>query len=561
MWIHALLVAVPALTLPVPSSAASGPAPDEGAAEVPRLVVVIGVDQLIPEQLERLADDFEGGYGRFVRDGLEFRRAMLEHANTETGPGYATLGTGCHPRRHGVIANTWTAPDGSRRIYCVEDPDSPLVADEGPLEPAFGGVSPRNLHVPGLGDWMKRADAESRVVSVAGKDRAAIGLGGQRPDLCLWWNRQSGGFMSSVWYAQALPEWLVYWNAGLADRIFDGPWGEGWVLELPADVARAGTAPDSRKGEAPRARIDDWFHEGRDETDGITRRRILAQVGYRTPLVDLLTLEVARAAVETLSLGADDHPDLLAIGLSGCDVVGHAYGPYSAEVTDLLLRGDRALGELFDFLDERVGAGRWSAVLTADHGVMPLPEEEVARGVQATRIYDSTLRETFEGVRAHTVRTWGADLVSSIDQDGLRLDADALAAAELDPRKVEQELAEWIQGEFGWIERVFTRKELEQGEGALDPWLRLQQGCYDAQRSPDLVFQHRPWMLLGMAQGTSHGSPYPYDRHVPLVLLGPGVAAGRRYDAACTADVAPTVLRWLGIDPPAEMDGRPLPSH
>ena len=532
--------------------------PSDGApqAQPPRLVVVIGVDQMIPEQLDRLAPFFSGGYGRFVRHGLMYRRAMLEHANTETGPGYATLGTGCHPRTNGIVSNLWFNADGSGRTYCVADPEAQLVVgSDWPPSPS-PGVSPRNFKVPALGDWMKRADAESQVVSLAGKDRAAIGLGGQAPELCLWWNKQNAGFASSSWYLEELPAWVEYWNRDLPGRIFESSWGQaGWKLDLPKGIESAGTGPDVREGESSRQLINSYFAAGRAETEPLKRRAYLGAAGYRSPLVDQLTIEMARLSVERYELGSDEHPDVLLLGLSGCDVTGHAFGPYSTEVTDLLLRTDVVLGEFFDYLDEAVGADAWSAVLTADHGVLMLPEEAVARGIQAARVTPSAT--DFGAAHELLVEQYGEDFIALMDETGIRLKAANMLAAKVDAAEVRAVLAELMKG-VDWIERTFTREELEKGAASEDPWLRLAQNSFDPERSPDVVFQRRPWTLFGFPAGTSHGSPYPYDRSVPLVFLGPGIQSGRRFDAACTADVAPTVLSQLGLDVPTEMDGRVL---
>ncbi len=525
--------------------------------EKPKLVVVIGVDQLIPEQLDRLAPYFGDGYGRFVRTGRNYRRAMLEHANTETGPGYATLGTGCHPSKNGIIANGWFNEDGTGSVYCVEDRDASLVVGFGVPASTATGVSPRNFRVQGLGDWMKFVDEESRVVSLAGKDRAAIGMGGQRPDLCVWWNKKVAGFSTSTYYRAELPEWLSEWNADLAGKVFDGEWGRGWSLDLPDGIEGAGTAPDEREGESSRGNVVKALRDGREEADSLKRRELLGYAGYRSPVGDILTLELAELTVDQFELGADEHPDVLFIGLSGCDVIGHAYGPYSVEVTDLLLRIDRELERLFRRLDEKVGKDSWTAVLTADHGVLMLPEEATMRGIGAERAGRSQLSSTFLGLHEKCVEQYGEDFIALESQSGLRLNNALMESAGVESSEVQALLASELRG-ADWIERVFVRGELESELSQEDPWLRLAQRCYLRERSPDIVIQARPWLLIGMSTGTSHGSPYPYDRSVPLIFMGKDIAPAVRFDAASTADVVPTVLKLLGIEPPDELDGRAL---
>ena len=545
MSVLATVLALAALTPPVQESSK------------PKLVVVIGVDQLIPEQLDRLAPYFTGGYGRFVREGHAFRSAMLEHANTETGPGYATLGTGCHPNKNGIVSNGWFNSEGTGSVYCVGDPDVPLVDGAGVPESTGPGISPRNIRMPGLGDWMKSANENSRVVSLAGKDRAAVGMGGKQPDLCVWWNRSVGGFTSSAWYGPELPEWLSEWNAELPARVFADEWSEGWATELPDGIESAGTAPDERVGERSVSRALDALKAGSGEPDLLKQRGYLGYAGYYTPITDLLTIELAGETVSKYGLGEDEHPDVLFIGLSGCDVVGHTFGPYSVEVTDLLLRGDVALGALFDSLDEKIGKNEWSAVLTADHGVLMLPEEAQRRGIHSERVPEKVIDETLAALRAHSVESFGQDFIALAASDGIRLNHAALNAAGVESAAVQAGLATWLR-EVEWVERVFVQADLEGELSTTDSWKRLTQRCFDPERSPEVVIQSRPWALLEMTAGTSHGSPYPYDRSIPLVFMGPDIRPSRRFDAASTADVAPTVLNLLGIEPPSELDGRPL---
>ncbi len=525
-----------------------------------RLVVVIGVDQMIPEQLDRLAPFFSGGFARFARDGLVFPEAMLEHGISETGPGYTTLGTGTLPARHGIVSNEWLDAEGER-IYCMFDGASAPVVDAGRV--AGSGLSPKNVRVPALGDLLRAADADSRVVAIGGKDRSAIGLGGRRPDVCLWWNRAGGGFMTSLWYADELPDWVLAWNADWTDRFDGGEWANGWKLALPDGIERAGTALDENEGEASRDRIEALVATART-VEGERRRALLGQYAFATPIVDLCVVEAAELAVSNLELGQDEHPDTLLLGLSACDIIGHSHGPLSAEVTDQLLRLDRALGQLFDRLDAGVGAEHWIAVLSADHGALLLPPEERRRGVPARVFPASVADATVDAVRGALLEQFGRDLVAGATEDGIRLRADRLAEGGLELAAVRAAAASAARsasdaaGPAGdWLERVFTFEELASAPDDLDPVRRLMAASFDRERSPDVSFVRRPWSLVGFDVGTTHGTPYPYDRRVVLAFLGEGIGAGRRFDRASLTDVVPTLLAWLGVEAP-ELDGRVL---
>lgn len=533
------------------------PTTKEAAEAQPRLVVLIAVDQMIPEQLERLAPWFDGGLARLVREGRQFRAAQLPYSKTLTGPGHISLASGTYPSTHGVPGNGFFDRACNASVYCVEDEEvRPVVAGD----PAGSGSarSPRNVRVPALGDFLRAADERSQVVSIAGKDRAAVGLGGQHPQHALWWDRGQGGFMTSSWYAEVLPGWVAAWNAGWLEQVG----GFEWRPVAGRSLAGSGTAADEREGESG------FLMQGRgfpytlppapDEPDAKALARF-ASVAFATPLIDRFTLELAAEAVEALDLGADEAPDLLAVGLSACDLVGHSFGPYSAEVTDVVLRLDVGLGRLFALLDERVGPERWIACLSSDHGVLDLPEGLVERGVGAVRVpdgyrvLDATVTRRLEAVH-------GAAFGAHGTSGGIALDVDAIQAAGLELADVRR-LVRDAALEVDWVARAYTWDELaEEGAAASDDaWKVLEARSFVPDRCPDVLVQSKPWYLLESTSGTSHGSPYPYDRRVPLVFWGAGFGAGWSLEPVSSVDAVPTLLARLGIDPGVKLDGKALP--
>ena len=536
-------------------------------APAPRLVVVVCVDQMTPEQLERLRPWWTGGLGRFAEEGLRFRAAAHRHGVTETGPGHASLATGLEPLRHGIVANAWWLPDSKQSSYCVGDPDVVALTDRGPRpDERYRGArrSPRNLRAPALGEWIKRAHARSIICSIGLKDRSAVAMGGQKPDVCLWWDRLRGGFLSSSWYAPALPDWAVEWNAGWVERLAGGPFGSGWTCALPGDFEASGTAPDDRPGEAGPAGRRTFPYSLPTVSVPPTDEELdrLADVAFTTPAGDEFVLDLALRAVEALDLGGDEHPDLLWLALSDCDTVGHAFGPLSCEVTDLLLRADRRLGELFGLLDERLGREGWVAVLTADHGALELPETLAERGIGAVRVPGSALRDAVKASRKRMEERFGSDFYLAHDARGVRLSERAIAAAGLAARDVRREAAQALM-EAGstWLERVWTWDELEAAAREPAPalgWLAIEARSFDRERTPDLTLLPRPWHLVAQATGTGHGTPYVYDRAVPLVFLGPGFPSGESWRESAPLDVVPTLLARLGLAVPPDLDGRNL---
>ena len=552
------------LALALHAAPAVAAAPDER----PKLVVIVAVDQMIPEQLARLRPYLEGGLGRFATEGVEYPEAMLGHGVSETGPGHVSLATGLHPGRHGVIGNQWLDGAG-RSVYCVSDPDSRSVTSAGVGDRS--DVSPRNVRAETLGDRMRAAFDGAKVVSISAKDRAAVGMGGQAPDLCLWWDKRGSGFRSSTWYGAALPDFVNEWNATWTRIYTGGEFSGGWSLDLPAGRFLRDTATRAGTRENERARDDREraFREAIEHVDEPEARATLARYAYESAVTDSLVTEIALRAIDELDLGGDEAPDLLAVSFSACDVVGHSHGPYSDEVTDLLLRLDAHLERLFAKLDESVGAGAWTAALAADHGVMPLPSEARRRGEPAEVLPRSVVAATVEAVNRRLEGAFGAEgLVAGVDWAGLRLDRGLLAECGLDAKLVRSVAVQAVReesvwGEEGWLAGAYTSDELARGDAYPgDPLYRLQAVSFDPERSPDVDFVRRPWTLVGMDRGTTHGTPHAYDRRIAMAFVGAGVPrapGGRSFDAAISADVVPTLLAILGLEvEPGELDGTDL---
>jgi len=537
----------------------------------PRLAVVIAVDQLRPDQLVRLGPILTGGLGRMRREGLDFRAATLDYAATETGPGHATLGTGCLPRTHGIVGNDMWLTAEQRSAYCFEGRGESRVTSLGRLEVApASGRGPGNLRVPTLAERLRAQHPTAKVIAISGKDRGAIGLAGRVGDAVLWWDRADGGFETTTAYGRELPPWASAWNGGWVDLCS----GWDWIALRTAGLTELGTADDERDGEANFGPFGKSFpyklYEVQDRADRGELGRLAALV-YGSALVDECVARLARVAVVEAALGADEVTDLLLLSFSAADTVGHPNGPFSREVTDVLLRLDRELGLLFELLDERVGEGRWVATLSADHGALPLPEYERAGFVGARRVLTEELRVTRDACRAAMTERYGEHLEKSFNQEGLVLDharAAALGVDLVEARRVARDAAlgsigagSWLGWAYTFDELVAAAAEAPQPEGSrfeADPWAPLFVASFDAERSVDVVWRGAPWALVGRGTGTSHGSCYPYDRQVPLLFLGAGIPHGLRSDRAGAHDAVPTLLPILGLVSTAPLDGRDL---
>lgn len=529
-----------------------------------RLLVSLSIDQMVPEQLDRLAPWLSGGLGRMLRHGREFTCAELRYGETETGPGHACIGTALLPTRHGIVANDWIALDASRGTYCFDDPDARAVTSAG--VGTWRASSPRNFRAEGFAEHLRAASPSSRIVAISAKDRSAIGMSGRRADLALWWDKRSGGYLTSTWYATELPPWVREWNAGWLERLATGEFGRGWRCELPECFEGSRTAPDEREGERGRPGERAFPHraprfEGALDKDQLT---YAASWVYDGPAGDVLSTDLALLAQRELGLGERGAVDLLCLSLSSCDTVGHGYGRDSVEVTDVVLRADRLLAELFEQLDERVGAGRWIASLTADHGVMELPETLASRGLDAGRWSTKLLRDAIERARPRVAARFGADFYLAYHSRGVRLSQAAMTEAGVAPSEVRaQYVDELLTAGASWIEHAVSFDELEsvarRGAAPRTPLIALEAASFDEERTCDVVVLWRRNYLFGVAAGSSHGTPHDYDRAIPLLFYGPGVTAGRSAEPASSIDVLPTLMSLAGLPVPPGLDGRALP--
>lgn len=542
----------------IASSFASAETP---TTEPPRLCVLIVVDQLIPEQLERLEPWLDGGLGRMWREGRVYRRAQLDHALTFTAPGHVSAATGMWPSHHGVVANRWYDRETRRNVYCCEDPDARMVTADGvQSDQKDYRRSPVLSAAPSISHFVEAHAEGARTIAICAKDRAAIALAGRAGELAIWWDwRQASGFVGSSFYGDSIPDWVNAWNKDWRERAS----GYLWEKSYEGELRGAGVAPDERDGEYS---INGWTrsmpHKFREvAADAPTKElsRLGKQV-YESALSDQFVADLTMRALATNEYGTDATLDLLAVSFASTDTVGHLFGPFSVEVTDVVLRLDALLAKIFADLDERVGKGRWVCGLTADHGVLALPEELVQRGVGARRVPKKQVAGDRRALKAHIAKLNGEDLVLKIQPEGVYLDQVRMAELKLDAEQVRKDVREYAVANLAGVARGYTQEEIKAAiaSGTDDAMLCLASNSYFAGRSPDVFLQQEPWCLLGEVAGTTHGSPYAYDLRVPLMFLGPGFESEMRFEHATSCDLVPTLLSASGIETDHAFDGRDL---
>jgi predicted AlkP superfamily pyrophosphatase or phosphodiesterase len=504
------------------AGAQSLPKADSRAASPPSLIVLITVDQLAGGYLDRFGPQLHGGLARLARGGAWFANAHHDHAITETAPGHATLLSGRFPRSTGIMAN---------RIG-VFDPATPLVG-----APGSPGASPRRFQGTELFDWLTAKDSRSRALSVSMKDRGAIlPIGRSRADV--YWYDVSGRFTTSTYYRDTLPDWVRRFNARRLPQSFAG---KSWTPLLPDSAYKE---PDSVSFEMGGANFTFPHPVGDDSAQAASAIR-------GTPWMDEITLAFALDGLRALSLGESPRTDLLAVSLSATDLIGHSYGPDSKEVHDNILRLDKSLGVFFDSLFKLRDSSRVAIVLSADHAVGTIPEL-AARTVKPTpaRISVSTLAARLRGLLA--IAGIDSTLVF-LDQQVVVADRNALANRRAGLDSVLTAFAAQVRALPG-ISRVDRFQDLIRGDTINDPIARRWSHQFPAQGNVELVITQTPYSIFGTITAT-HGSPYDYDSHVPIVFYGPWFRAGKYSEFVRTVDIAPTLAEIARVKPAERLDG------
>jgi predicted AlkP superfamily pyrophosphatase or phosphodiesterase len=513
------------------------------AAESPRLVLFITIDQLTGDAPYRVYDRLpDGGFRYLIDNGLSYRAAHYGHATTKTAVGHATIATGGNASEHGMVANDWWV-DG-RKVYCVGDPQHTLLGADG------DGISPFNLKSTTFGDELVRASGgKSRVFSVSIKDRGAV-LPGGHAGKAFWYDKQTGRFVSSTYYYDELPDWAVDWNdAAPADRYAD------WRWELLRDraVYTAGDR-DDRPYELGKGSL------GRTFPHSVTGEPADRYSTLRyTPAGDRMTLDFVKALFDSERVGMGDATDVLAISFSVTDYIGHAFGPDSLEAEDNLFRLDRTIADLLAFIDRRVPLSETLVILTSDHGVDAIPEARAAQGFEAGRHRPDRF---LPQANAHLKATFDteADLVVAFYPPGLYLDHGRLRELGLDAADVQRSLAAFMEGLPGFLQ-AFAAADVVEGRLPDTEVARRVTAAYFAERSGDVVLVQSPFWYLSRNphdDAATHGSPYSYDTHVPILIAGPGIAPGTVTRPVAPRDIAPTISTYLDIALPSASVGNVL---
>jgi Type I phosphodiesterase / nucleotide pyrophosphatase len=481
------------------------------APKRPKLVVAIVIDQFRYDYLTRFRGEFHAGFDRLLTKGAVFTNANYIHFPTVTAVGHSTFLTGATPSVSGIVGNDWYDREEHKHVTSVSDSRTKLLGGTG------DGSSPERLLVSTVGDELKLSDAgRSRVVGISMKDRAAILPAGHAANGAYWFDVKSGNFVSSTYYMQDLPGWVKEFNSM---RPADKFRGVTWLQHtLPQDAVKLYSALEA------------------------------------SPYANELLEAFAEQALAAEQLGNHDVTDVFTVSFSANDYVGHQYGTYSPEEHETTVQTDRILEKLFQAIDRQVGLENVVVVLTGDHGVSPSAAEVAAAHMPGGHMPGDTIKKAVQA--ALTTKYGDGEWVLGSWDLSIYLNQDLMAQKNLDPAEVDRAAAAAAMG-VPHIFRAYTREQLAAGAVSGDQVSRRMENGFNVRRSPDLQFVPDPYWIVASAV-TSHGTPFDYDSHVPVIFMGAGIKAGEYDQSIAVNDIAPTLATILGVETPSGSVGRVL---
>ncbi len=520
--------------------------------EQPKLVVGIVVDQMRQEYLYRFEGKFgEGGFKRLMKDGFMLKNAHFNYVPTYTGPGHASIYTGATPSVHGVISNDWYDKELKKKVNCVDDDrQKPIGNDQG-----HGDVSPWRMLSSTITDELELAtQRRAKVVGLSIKDRGAVLPAGHTPDGAYWYDVKTGKFITSTYYKAALPLWVDQFNAlNLADKYLN----QEWKTVFPTDQYKESGSDDSPYEVKFVGKERPVFPYNLKE---LRKQNGEYELLPYTPFGNDLLTDMAKAAITAEAMGKDEWIDFLAVSFSSTDMIGHASGPNSVEVEDTYIRLDRNLEDLLNTLDKEIGMDQYTVFLTSDHAVADVPQYlkdlKIPAGIFNVANMEVKLNEFLSSYFP------GKKIIESISNDQLFLNQETFAgepkSSSIDLLIATELISKFLIATEG-IAEVFSESLIRQGSfdetGSKGSVIR----GYHSKRSGDIAYILQPgWISATSAKGTTHGSSYVYDTHVPILFYGAGIKKGSSTTYHSITDIAPTLSVLLKIKFPSGCTGQPV---
>ncbi len=503
--------------------------------ERPKLIVGIVVDQMRYDYIYRFWDDFSNdGFKKLINEGHFFRNCQFGYVPTYTGPGHASIYTGTTPSVHGIVANDWYDKKSGKHIYCAGDGDMHTICNceenNIDVQSEDGKMSPHHMATTTFGDELKLFNENSKVFGISLKDRGAILPAGHSADGAYWMDSE-GKWITSSFYMQALPNYIQNINeTNPAQNYLKGMW--------------------EVKGLFNHNLIDKYNLKG-------------VSAIKNTPFGNTILKELALEIIEKEDLGQRKETDVLTISFSSTDYIGHEFGPHAPEIKDTYTRLDKDIAEILKIIDSKIGSENVLLFITADHGVVSEPSELLERNIPAgyfdQKEMISDLLEHLSD-RYKSEKLTASQYILNYSNNNLFLNHEyILNNLNVSIEDVQRECANFLL-KYKWVKNTYTATQLHENEYS-NSFHSLIQNGYNQKRSGDVIVSLQTGWLKSYWEngGTTHGSSYSYDTHVPLIFWGGKIPNGKTDRKVNIRDIAPTISTILGISYPNGTTGNPLP--
>ena len=510
----------------------------------PKLVVGIVIDQMRWDYLYRYYDRYaaNGGFKRLLSKGFTCENTLVPYIPTVTGAGHASIYTGSVPAINGITGNTWWDKDKGRSVYCTDDDSVKAVGSNS----SWGKMSPKNLLVTSICDELRLAtNFKSKVIGIAMKDRGCIFPAGHSANGVYWYDEMTGDWITSTFYMNDLPQWVKNFDAKrLVDKYFE----QGWNTLYPIATYTESTQDVEAFESKPFGAEAKGFPYSLKNFIGKNYSILLS-----TPFGNTFTAEFAKMAIENENLGADNVTDFLALSFKATDYVGHAFGPNSVEIEDVYLRLDKDLGELFNFLDNKVGKEQYTVFLSADHGVAQVPEFLQENKIPGGRIFMTTIMAQLNTLLRNKYKI--DRTILSGENFQLTFNLKAIDSLNLNKGEIIKTILDWLATQKN-IARSVVLEDINKTTLPVTLREMISNGYYPRRCGEIQIIPQSNYFGAYSNSGTTHGAWNPYDAHIPLVWYGWGIKQGKLNRETYMTDIAPTLAALLHIQMPSGSIGK-----
>ena len=509
----------------------------ENKNKKPQLIVAIVVDQMRYDFLENLSSRFsEKGFKRLINEGYNCKNNFFNYVPTVTGPGHASISTGSTPMTHGIVGNNWFDRKTNRSIYCTEDGNYDNIGGDD----YSGNKSPKNLLVETFADLNKINNSDSKTISIAIKDRGSILMGGKNADAAYWYyGKDRAQWITSTYYMNQLPQWVENFNnkQNLVKYL------EDWVTLNDISTYENFQIDNNNFEKLFNGKENSAFPYNIKE---LMKHNECFDMIKETPYGNSMTTDFAIEAIINEKLGKRDVTDILTISYSSTDYIGHSFGVSSVETQDTYLRLDKEIEKLLNFLDNELGENEYTLFLTGDHGVLEIPAFLSTSGVNAMAVSESDLKVQVLKKLKDVFNLDFYNIIDSIDNNQIYLNRENILSNGISEKDVIIEVVRILKS-FDFISEVYSSDYILNST-KLEGYEELIQNGFHKKRSGDIAVVLKPNVIFYDGKGTTHGSGYSYDTHVPLIFFGCGIRHGETLKITEIPDIAPTISDLLGLE-------------